>query len=67
MLITGTIINDGISYTYEILSNGTIKLYPQIGTSLVNPTFSVQITDPAAVISTTTGGSLQNVESELSL
>jgi hypothetical protein len=67
LLQVGSIVNNGITYTYEILSNGTIKLYPQIGTSLLSPTFSVQISDPAAVVSTTTGVSLQNVESLLNI
>jgi hypothetical protein len=66
-LDTGTIINNGITYTYEILSNGTIKLYPQISSSLLNPTFSVQISDPAAITSTSTGVTLQNVQSLLTI
>jgi hypothetical protein len=57
----GTLINNGVPYTYVILSNGTIKLYLAIDTSLVNPTFSVQITNPGAIVSTSTGVSLQNV------
>ena len=63
----GTLVNNGVTYTYEILNNGTIKLYLSVGTSLVNPTFSVSISDPAAVISTSTGISLQNVQSILTL
>ena len=59
----GTLVNNGITYTYEILSNGTIKLYPQIDVNLISPTFSVSITDPSAVISDETGLTLQNVES----
>ena len=45
------LINNGISYTYEILSDGTIKLYLSIETSLDNPVFVVQITDPTSIIS----------------
>ena len=59
----GTLVNNGVTYTYQILNNGTIKLFLSVGTSLNQPTFSVSITDPAAVISTTTGISLQNVNS----
>lgn len=51
MLQVGTLVNNGITYTYEILSNGTIKLYPQIDVNLISPTFSVSISDPAAVVS----------------
>jgi hypothetical protein len=65
--VIGTLINNGVPYTYEILSNGTIKIYLQINANLINPTFSVSISDPAAVISTATGISLQNVQSLLNI
>lgn len=67
MQVIGTLINNGVPYTYEILSNGTIKIYLQINANLVNPTFSVSISDPAAVVSTATGISLQNVQSLLNI
>jgi hypothetical protein len=66
-LAVGTIVNNGITYSYEILPNGTILLYPEVGTSLISPTFSVSISDPAAVTSASTGASLQNVQSQLSV
>jgi len=31
------LINNGIQYTYEILSDGTIKLYLIINQNLINP------------------------------
>ena len=67
LLQVGTLVNNGVTYTYQILSNGTIKLYLSVGVSLSQPTFSVSISDPAAVISTDTGMSLQNVQSLLYL
>lgn len=67
LLQIGTLVNNGVTYTYEILSNGTIKIYLNVGTSLVNPTFSVDINDPSAVVSSTTGMSLQNVQSLLNM
>jgi hypothetical protein len=33
------LINNGISYTYTILSDGTIKLYLILNTDLNNPNF----------------------------
>jgi hypothetical protein len=56
-----------VPYTYTILPNGTIKIYLQLTTSLVQPTFSIDITNPAAVISTATGLSLQSVQSLLTI
>ena len=67
LLQVGSIVNNGVNYTYEILSNGTIKIYLDTGTSLSNPTFSVDITNPAAVVSNQTGLSLQNVQSLLTV
>jgi hypothetical protein len=66
LLQIGTLVNDGITYTYEILSNGTIKIYLDVGISLTQPTFTVDISDPSAVISES-GVTLQNVQSLLSL
>ena len=61
LLQVGLLVNNGITYTYQILNNGTIKLYPDISVSLNTPTFSISITDPASVVSTSTGISLQSV------
>lgn len=63
----GTLVNNGVTYTYQILSNGTIKLYLDVGLTLSNPTFSVTITDPAAIVSTETGMTLQNVQSLINI
>jgi len=61
MQTIGTLVNNGVTYTYQILANGTIKLYLDVGLTLSNPTFSVSINDPAAVVSSETGMTLQNV------
>lgn len=55
------LINNGISYTYTILSDGTIKLYLILDTDLNNPNFQVKFTDPTAIVSTESGASLQTV------
>jgi hypothetical protein len=39
LLDLASLINNGISYTYEILPDGTIKLYLIIQQSLSNPQF----------------------------
>lgn len=56
------LINNGVSYTYEILSDGTIKLYLILETNLDNPVFVVQFTDPTAIISLENGGTLQDTD-----
>lgn len=61
------LINNGVSYTYKILSDGTIKLYLNIPVDLVNPVFTVKFTDPTAVLAINSGLPLQNVDSEFTI
>jgi hypothetical protein len=56
--VTG-LINNGISYRYEILADQTIKLYLIIEQTLDNPEFTVEITDPTAIVATNGGATLQ--------
>ena len=67
MLGLSELINNGVTYTYEILSDGTIKLYLNIDTDLQNPQFTVRITDPTAIVSTETGATLQDTDSSFEL
>ena len=55
------LINDGVSYTYTILSDGTIKLYLNLNTDLNNPNFQIRFSDPTAIVSTENGATLQTV------
>jgi hypothetical protein len=43
------IINNGISFTSQVLSDGTIKLYLNTGLSLNNIKYSVSFTDPSKI------------------
>lgn len=61
------LINQGISYRYIILSDGTIKLYLNIGVDLVNPVFTIQFTDPSAIVSILNGVPLQNADSNFTI
>lgn len=61
------LINSGVPYTYEILSDGTIKVYLLIETSLNDPVFVVQFTDPTAITSVDNGGTLQDTDREIFL
>lgn len=61
------LINSGVSYTYTILSDGTIKLYLNIPVDLVNPVFTVKFTDPTAILSIDSGVPLQNVDSNFTI
>ena len=55
------LINNGVSYTYTILSDRTIKVYLNLATDLINPVFTVKFTDPTAIVSLQNGASLQTV------
>lgn len=65
LLSLADLINNGISYTYQIMGDGTIKLTLIIDQSLSNPKFSVDILDPTAITSLLNGGPLQNTQSTL--
>ncbi len=39
LMSAADLINNGVSYTYTILSDGTIKLYLNLNTDLNNPNF----------------------------
>lgn len=61
------LINNGVSYTYTILSDGTIKVYLNLATDLVNPIFTVKFTDPTAIISLQNGATLQTVTNDFTI
>jgi hypothetical protein len=61
LLQIADLINNGVSYTYVILSDGTIKLYLNLNTDLVNPNFEVKFTDPTAITAIKNGATLQTV------
>lgn len=67
MLSLSDLINSGVTYTYTILSDGTIKLYLNLDTDLINPVFTVKFTDPTAVVSLINGGSLQDVANDFTI
>ena len=62
VLDISTLVNEGVTYRYEILSDGRIQLYLDLDTDLQNPVFDVIFTDPTAIISTETGGTLQDTD-----
>jgi hypothetical protein len=60
-------VNNGIPFTYQILADGTIKIFLNVDMTLVTPKFVVVITDPNAIISATNGGTLQKTVDNLAL
>lgn len=59
-----SLVNEGVSFTYQVLPDGTIKLYLSPGISLDNVQYTIAFND-ASGISTLSGGSLQNLESSI--
>ena len=60
------LVNNGVSFTYKVLPDGTIKLYPSLGVSLSNVQFSISFND-ASAIKTSSGGTLQNLEGNVEI
>ena len=60
LLAVDDLVNNGVPFRFEILSDGTIKLYLEITDNLVDPVFVVQIADPTAVTSSENNSTLQN-------
>lgn len=67
LLDAADLINNGVSYTYTILSDGTIKLYLNLNTDLNQPSFTVRFTDPTAIVSLVNGASLQDVTTDFEI
>lgn len=60
-------VNNGIPFIYEILADGTIKIYLSVDMTLVSPKFVVVITDPNAITSKANGGTLQRTIDNIAL
>lgn len=54
-------VNNGLSYTAQVMADGTIKIILDPSISLVNPSFTVTINDPTKITSES-GASLQSLE-----
>lgn len=61
------LINNGVSFSYVIMSDGTIKLYLDLQADLNNPIFTVRFTDPTAIVSLANGATLQEVTDEFTI
>lgn len=53
-------MNNGLQYTSEVMPDGTIKLTLAPGVTLTNPSFTVSITNPS-MITTSSGQTLQSL------